>query len=206
MSRSLIAFICVIAPLAFTLGGCQKNQAKPVFEANSAQKIPVSPSRHISRVLDRRPEDEKLTRTVVVGEEEIQLLGDDVFQLSPLHDLASSLSTWLERSPGKNVEVHSLIVHYGGELESEVVMKYRPAPFYYSYDPMVIILSDLLNSRWQQTVGGITVVVKLYVKIDGQSYVVEHIQSPVSNTTPVELVSDAVDYTGYKLSQELLRL
>ena len=85
-------------------------------------------------------------------------------------------------------------------------MKYRPAPFYYSYDPMVIILSDLLNSRWQQTVGGITVVVKLYVKIDGQSYVVEHIQSPVSNTTPVELVSDAVDYTGYKLSQELLRL
>lgn len=204
MFRTLITLSCVILPLASILGGCQTTQTKHVFEPNSAQKVPVSPSRYISRVLDERPVEEKFTRTIVVGGEEIQFLGDDVFEISPLHDLASSLSTWLERNPGKDIEIHSLIVHYGGELESEIAMSYKPAPFYYSYDPMVIILSDLLSSQWQQTVGGITVVVKLYVKIDGQSYLMEHIQSPVSHTTPIELISNAIDYTGYKLSQKLL--
>ncbi len=200
-------FFVRITPLImslFVLFGCK---SAPIVEADfkeAENKVNIHPSVFFERVVDNRLEKQKLTHTKQLEGTDILFLGDDAFTNSPLHQIAASLSTWLKRNPGKMIEVTSLLIHYGDEVGSKIVINHRPSSIDYLYGPGGLLLFDLFSSNYVSIPGGYNVVVQLSVNIDNAKHFVQHVQSPVSQTSQTELITAAIDFTSYKLSQKLL--
>ena len=118
---SHVSHLMIGAVVVLLLAGCQSQQSRPDFEKPSAEKIQISPSKYFEHIVDSRPEHQKTTYTEQIENTSIQFIGDDAFSQSPLHQVATSLSTWLRNNPDKTLEVTSLFIHYGDETKSRIV-------------------------------------------------------------------------------------
>jgi hypothetical protein len=194
----------IVLLLGLLLFGCNSMPPKHVEASGSEDKIQINTSKYYTRLIDNREEYEKITRIEKINEVRIQLLGDDVFVNSPLNEIAASLARWFRRNPGLKIQIESLRIYYGEDLErGEFVLKESPLIYGGVLDHLIASLIVSLADHASMP-GGYSVVVQLRVVVDGQSVVVQHAQSPIAQSTPQEMVAAALNYTGYKLSQQLL--
>ncbi|MEJ1470499.1 MAG: hypothetical protein RPU59_05425 [Candidatus Sedimenticola sp. (ex Thyasira tokunagai)] len=187
------------------LAACNSTYNKhnsPVLEDG---RVRIHPSKRLTLLLDKRHENEKRTRIEEVEGAEIQLLGDDAFSNSPLNEIASSMTRWSEKNPGKRIVVSSLRIYYGEE-EDLRKFEYKQSTLDMGFGPGGTLIGGLVVSlvEYAMLPRGDRVVVHLSVVANGKNKIVQHAQSPIAGATPIEMVAAALNFTGYKLSQELL--
>ena len=194
--------------------GCNSNQPKPTTcpeTQGQHRSIKIANSKYLERIEDQRQEEEKISHKFSNGGIVYFHIGDNAFSHSPLNEIASSLGVWFDRNKTKNIKISSLTVYLGEKVEGKAVKQYALPKHFLHSDPFLTpldnLMIDIIWARYDRDLlpKGSTVVVRLEAVVNEKKMVIEHSQSPVYRSCPHDLVSAALNYTGYKLSQKLLK-
>lgn len=203
MKLRLLASLCV---LLLATAGCNTTQPKPDFQTAQPKKIKIVESDFLDRLIDSRPAEQKRTRSQKVGEKTIQYIGDEAFSSSPLNAIANEVSHWLRRNPDAVIEIHSLTMYFGDELEA-IRPEYEAAPFHYGGVLDMIVMDIIFNaSRSNYREGGHGVVVAMKASVNEQTFDIHIIEHPVPDQPPLQWVAEALGSAGHDLKLKLLAL